>query len=182
MKYIFISFYRQDIVIQCHFFGVLNPPQFSKVHLEPQFLEHWHHLIFPSLPVAPSGDTVVRPQDPWSNHWNDLPNARPRSCDRPQQGKEHHPLAQVVSMPRGLGYLSLPKINECALKNAGWKMKVPFEMVPFAGDIIIFEGVFFGWKIPKKKVDKKVCNYGQFWGEFEGNSGKPPWGEAAWFT
>lgn len=168
MKYIFISFYRQDIVIQCHFFGVFfkNPPQLSKVHLEPQFLEHWHHLVFPSLPVASSGDTVVRPQDPWSNHWNDLPNVRPRSCDTPQQGKEHHPLAQVVSMPMDLGYLSLPKINECPLKNAGWKMKVPFEMVPFAGDRFIFEGVFFGWKIPPKKngVDKKVCNYGQVWG------------------
>lgn len=52
-------------------------------------------------------------------------------------------------------------------------MKVPFEIVPFAGDRFIFEGVFFGWKIPQKNTEltKKCVTMDKFEGNFEGNSG-----------
>ncbi len=118
---------------------LFNPPQLSKVHLPPRFLEHWHHLVFPSSPVAPSGDTVLRPRGPWSNHWNDLPNVSPRSCDTPRRDKEHHPWRKFT--------------------NAPWKMRVrrwtcSFWNGPFFRWHVHFSGGNFqhGWKFPNRNT------------------------------
>ena len=50
-------------------------------------------------------------------------------------------------------------------------MKVPFEMVPFAGDRFIFEGVFFGNK--NTELTKKCATMDNFEGNFRDSKNHP---------